>query len=421
MSGERPFRPHATSLVVAMLSLIVGVEFFHRQLLAIALPDIQRDLGIADGEAGALLMAFALAYLVVALILGRLADRRSQSEIYTLSLLVWSGGTALGALAAGYAGFGLTRAVVGAAQGGAGAVNAPLVADYVGPDRRGTAMGVVGIGGTFGSMLGLALGGYWVASFGWRETFVLGGAVGAVFALFFRAIVKEPPRGWSEGRPPPARHPGLREVLGTLAGLRTLRHLATAAVLASMAIMATAQWGPAFFDRVHGLPPEEAGVFMGVIALLGTIGPVAGGILTDRLWAKRPGAALRMSGICAALACPAAIVAVQTDRLWLAAAAFTVSVILGIIHAAQIGAVSQALVPVSMRGVTAAVLAATLTAFGFGIGPFVTGLLSDLAGGDAHGLRLALTGMSLFYAWAAVHFEWASRSLEEELSRAGQP
>ncbi len=404
-----------------MLAAIVAMEFFHRQLLAVALPAIQKDIGMSDSAAGALLMGFAAAYFVLALILGRVADHRSRAAIYTLSLLAWSGGTALGAVATGYAGLMFTRVLVGGAQGGAGAVNAPLVADYVRPERRGTAMGIVGIGGTLGSMVGLALGGYWVGSVGWRETFVLGGIAGAVFAAIFLAVVKEPPRGWSEGHPPDSERPSMSQVMTTLRSLKTLPQLAFAAILANMSIMASAQWGPAFFDRVHELPPEEVGLYMAGIALFATAGPVVGGMMTDRLWATSPSAALRMSAIASAVACPLGIIGVQSDSLVIAVVFFSLSIVLGLIHAAQIGAVSQALAPVQMRGVTAAVMAATLTGVGFGVGPLFTGFLSEWGGGDAQGLRTALTVMALFYAWGAVHFWLASRTLEDELSRTGQP
>jgi predicted MFS family arabinose efflux permease len=405
-----------------VLAAAVAVEFFHRQIFAIAMPDIQRDLGLSDSEVGTMLLGFALAYFPFALLLGRLADRVSRSNLYAVSLAFWSAATAAGAASTGYVSLLLSRAGVGAGQAGAGAANAPLVADYVEPAKRGTAMGLVAIGGTLGSMVGLAAGGYGVASFGWRSTFVFSGALGVVFALLFRFVVREPPRGWSEGavHDAEAARPSLGEVVATIRGIRTLPQLAFAAILSSMAIMTIAQWGPTFFERVHELEPTQVGLVMAVVALVGTLGPIGGGVITDRLWSVSPRRALHFSAVTSLLAFPVAALAIQIDNLWIAAGGFSVALVLGLAYTAQISMIPQALAPLRMRSLTAAVMAATLTGVGFGIGPWLTGVLSDLAGGDAQGLRIALTVTTALYAWAALHFWLASRTLEDELSRAGQ-
>ena len=420
MKASAPFDPPSVRAVIAMLAGATGVEFFHRQLMAVAVPEIQRDFALSDSEVGGLLMAFALAYFPAALLLGRLADRANRSNLYTSGIVAWSTATAAAAAAGGYIGLLLARAGVGAGQAGAGAVNAPLVADYVEPARRGTAMGIVAVGGTLGSMVGLAAGGYAVGSFGWRMTFVGGGVVGLVFALGFRFVVREPPRGWSEGaadRTTSARPP-LGEVVRTLLGFRTLIQLALGAILTNMAIMTTAQWGPTFFDRVHGLEPARAGLVMAAVAFLGTLGPVLGGIITDRLWAIGPRRALQFAAATSLLAFPIAAVAVRTGDLWLSGAGFTLAIILGLAYQAQIAMIPQALAPIRMRAIAAALMAAILTGVGFGLGPWLAGVLSDLAGGDAAGLRTSLTVTMALYAWAALHLFLASRTLEEELSRA---
>ena len=399
-----------------MLALAVAVEFFHRQLLAVSVEAIRLDLGLGDADMGAVLMAFALSYFFLALLLGRLADRHSRAGIYTAAIAVWSAGTALGAAAGGGLAFAASRIVVGGAQAGAAAANAPLAADYVAPERRGTAMGVIGVGGTLGSMVGLGLGGWAVATQGWRWTFVAGGVLGGLFALFFARIVKEPPRGWSENRVHESdERPPLGVLLRTLLSLRTLPQLALGAILASMALMACAQWGPAFFQRAHGLDEQSAGLATAFVALFATVGPVVGGVLTDRLWVRGPRRALYLSAAALAVAAPLAMLSFNVESFALAVGGVSISAALGLVYTAQMGAVPQALVPLRMRAMTAAVMNAVLTGVGFGAGPYLTGLFSELGGGDADGLRMALTGISVLYLWGALHFLLAARRLEPEL------
>jgi MFS family permease len=90
------------------------------------------------------------------------------------------------------------------------------------------------------------------------------------------------------------------------------------------------------------------------------------------------------------------------------------------VHAPPVGAVTQALAPLRMRGLISAVLNSLLTLFGLGLGPLLTGWVSDLvsaSGGD--GLRTGLAWISALNLWAALHFALAARTLPEELKRSG--
>src|SRR5262245_12919025 len=262
------YSPRYVRTVVALLMAAVAVEFFHRQLLAIAVEPIRAELGFTDTQMGALVTAFAVSYAGCVVFVGRLADVGNRRNIYALAIAVWSVGTALGGTVSAFPGFLATRLVVGMGQAGAGATNGPLVADYVPPARRATTIAIVTMGATLGVFLALGLGGFGIGIFGWRATFALGGGLGLAFAALFRAIVHEPPRGWSEARTEEAGEGhGLGEAVRIIAGLRTFRHMVVGAILASMALFAGAQWGPAFFQRTHSLSLEAAGIAAGGIAV----------------------------------------------------------------------------------------------------------------------------------------------------------
>jgi MFS family permease len=415
------YSPRYVRTVVALLVAAVAFEFFHRQLLAIAVEPIRAELGFSDTEMGALATGFAASYAVCVLVLGRLADGGNRRTIYALAIAVWSIGTALGGAVSGFVAFLLTRLVVGLGQAGAGATNGPLVADYVPPARRATTMGLVAVGATLGVGLALGLGATSIEAFGWRTTFALGGALGLLFAGLFRLVVREPPRGWSEGRTHEAVEvAGLGEAIRTIAGLRTFRHMVAGAILASMALFAGAQWGPAFFQRSHELSLQQAGIATGGIALLLTLGAVAGGVFSDRLWARNARGVLLLPAACCAAGFPLSLGAYYWPGLGGAIVMLALANMLVIMHAAPVGAVTQALAPLRMRGMISAVLNSLLTLFGLGVGPLLTGWLSDLAAeGGSGGLRAALAGVSALYLWSALHFALAARTLPAELARSG--
>jgi predicted MFS family arabinose efflux permease len=419
--NDPAYSPRYVRSVVALLMAAVAVEFFHRQLLAIAVEPIRAELGFTDTEMGALVTAFAVSYAGFVLVLGRVADGGDRRTLYALAIAAWSAGTALAGAAGGFASFLATRLVVGMGQAGAGATNGPLIADYVPPARRATTMGIVAMGATLGVFLALGLGAWGIGAVGWRATFALGGTLGFAFAALFRFAVHEPPRGWSEARTHEAgERPGLGEVARTIAGLRTFRHMVAGAILASMALFAGAQWGPAFFQRTHALSLQAAGLATGGIAVLATFGAVAGGVLSDRLWARNARGVLLLPAACCGAAFPLSLAAYWLPHVAGAIALLALASVLALVHSPPVGAVTQALAPLRMRGMISAVLNSLLTLFGLGAGPLLTGWVSDLvSAGGGDGLRAGLAAVSLLYLWSGVHFALAARTLPGELARSG--
>ena len=409
------YSPRYVRSVVALLTSAVAVEFLHRQLLAIAVEPIRSDLGLSDGQMGWLVTAFALAYGVAVLVLGRIADRADRRTLYALGIVTWSVATALAGAATGFATFVATRVLLGVGQSAAGATNGPLLADYVPPERRASAIGVVTLGAVVGVFLALFLGAAGIGAFGWRATFAAAGAVGLAFAALFRFAVHEPPRGWSEGRGHEAgERPGLRETLATLRRLRSFQHMTIATVVTNMALFAGAQWGPAFLQRAHGLTIQRAGLVAGGVALLATLGAVAGGLLVDRMWARDARGALLLPSICCAIAFPSSLLAYLAPNLSTTVPLLALGSVLAMVHAAAVGALTQALSPLRMRSSISAILNALLTWFGLGLGPLVAGLVSDASGGG-EGLRTGLAWSSALYGWGAVHFALAARTLRADL------
>jgi predicted MFS family arabinose efflux permease len=414
------FSPRYVNGVVAVLTGAVAVEFLHRQLLAVALEPLRRDLALSDTQAGALVTAFAAAYFAAALVLGRLADRWSRRGIYALGIALWSLATAAGAAAGGFAAFLLTRLAVGAGQAAAGACNGPLVADFVPPHKRASAIGLITVGATLGIVVAMGAGGALVAAFGWRALFAAGGALGLVCAVAFFALVREPPRGWSEGHAHTGEEVPVREVLATLGGLRTLRHMVAGLVVTSMAMFAAAQWMVAFFERVHGFSSSGAGALGGLGAAVGAVGGIAGGVITNRVWLTHPHLVLFLPALGVASAFPATLFATQSSHGVAAGVVLALGMGAALLHSAPVGSVMQALTPIRMRAFASALLNAILTLTGMGLGPLFTGLLSDAFGAarDPAALGRALACVSILYVWGALHLALASRSFAAELRQA---
>lgn len=407
-------------IAVGFLAAAVGVEFFHRQMVAVAIEPLRLELGFSDTQAGAFIFAFAVGYAVFALVLGRFADRGSRRNIYALGIAMWSVATAIGAAVSSFALFTSTRLVAGAAQGASGACNGPLLADYVRPEKRSGAMALVAVGAAIGVVGALTAGAFAMQSLGWRGAFVGAGAAGVAFALLFTAVVGEPPRGWSEGRAlQTGKRPSLREGLRVIASTPALRHTFAGAILGNTALLAPAQWGPAFFMRAHHMTLADAGIAGGVAALFAVIGGVAGGIVADRAWLHDARGALRIPGITALIGAPLCFLAFRVDGAWPSIVLLVLATGLGMMHSAPAGAVVQGLAPLHTRALVSGVFNALLTFAGMGLGPLLTGWLSDFfGGGEGVGLGRALSFSAVLYAWAGLHLLLAARTLVPDLERA---
>jgi predicted MFS family arabinose efflux permease len=301
------YSPRYVNAVVAMLTAAVFVEFFHRQVLAVAMDEIRRDLALSDTQLGSLVTVFAAAYALSAPVLGRLVDRLERRGVYAAGIALWSAATALGGVAGAYAALLATRVVAGAGQGAAGATNSALIADYVAPARRGGVFALASMGATVAALAAGAFGSLGVLErFGWRGFFIASGVVGVGFAAAFAAIVREPPRGWSEGRAHvPASAASPREIAALVRARPALLHTIAGTALNNIAVFAIAQWVVVFFERTHGMSNAQAsGALMGV-ALACTVGAIAGGVLANRAWTPRPRAVLLVPAFCSALAAPA--------------------------------------------------------------------------------------------------------------------
>jgi hypothetical protein len=91
---------------------------------------------------------------------------------------------------------------------------------------------------------------------------------------------------------------------------------------------------------------------------------------------------------------------------------------------APLVATSQLLVPANLRAFTSAVLALVVGIVGLGLGPLVTGMLSDLFasryGLGQDSLRYAIAASAVPALWGAVHFMRAAYFLRDELANASR-
>ena len=408
--------------VLAVLLAVYVMNFVDRQILAIVLDDVKRELGASDTAMGLLSgLAFSLFYTVAGIPIARLADRGTRRTIVAVSLALWSAMTAACGLSANFVQLALARFGVGIGEAGGTPPSHSLISDYFPPERRATALAIYGMGIYFGVMFGFLAGGWIRDAFDWRTAFLAAGIPGVPLALLVLATVREPERGASEARTARTEPPRAREVLRILFGRRAFRFLTLAACCQATSGYAILTWGPAFLGRVHGLSGSAIGTSFGLIAGIGgAIGITAGGALADRLARRDARYHAWLPAAVSLAAFPFAVPFYLAGDTGTALAAFALFYAINNMYVGSLWSLAQGLVPVRMRALASAALLTILNLVGQGLGPLFVGVMND-ALAPSHGaaaIRYSLLVTAAIGACAAPFFLACARSLRADLAAA---
>ena len=404
---------------LGVLMLVALFNYIDRQALSILQVPIKQELGLSDTQLGALTgLAFAFLYSTLAIPIARLADRKSRKRVLCGALVVWSLMTAGCGLATGFLMLAVMR--MGVAVGEAGAVPAThaMLADFFPREQRATAIAIWTLAIPFGTMLGFAAGGWLSEAMGWRQAFLVLGGIGVALAPFVFFALREPQRGATDLQPTAAEVPPLREAVLTLWRLRAFRYSACAGGLMSYALYATLNWNAPFYSRVFGLPLGQLAGYLALLAGIGGgLGIYLGGVMADRLGKRDARWYLGVPACAAFAAAPCILLQYFAGDSRLSLGFGFMTALLVNSYMPPVVATSQTLVPAGLRAFTSATLVLIVNLIGLGLGPLVTGMLSDwLApqlGNEA--LRYAIASSSLAALLAAWLFQRAAVHLPAEL------
>ncbi len=413
-------RPWYKWYALGVLTLVYTSSHVDRQIMAIVLEPIKRDLGASDTQMGFLIgLTFAIFYATLGMPIAMLADRRNRRNIITAAVTIWSGMTVLCGYAANFAQLALARIGVGVGEAGSSPPSHSLISDLFPVATRGTAMGIFALGVNLGLLIAYLGGGWLTETWGWRTAFIAVGLPGLAIAVLLYFTTIEPERGATDpARTGPAEAaPSFLAVWGYMWRVRSIRHLAIGAALAGFVGYGFVLWLPTFLIRSHGLSPTEVGLTLALMTgVVGGLGTFTAGRLADVL-AKRDErwrAWLVAAGKGGYVPLLAAVFLV--DDLWLALALYLVPAFIGGFYLAPTFALMQNLVSLRMRALASSIMLFILNIIGMGLGPQLVGVLSDLFA-PAYGqesLRMALLVLTFLNLWCALHYYWAGRTLKQD-------
>lgn len=364
--------------VLFLLFLANLFNFFDRTIPAIIIEPVRHEWSLSDFQLGLIGTAFTLVYAIAGLPLGRMADTGSRKKIMGWGLAVWSGLTAVNALAWNFWSFLLIRMGVGIGEASYAPAANSLIGDLFPANKRARAMGIFMLGLPLGLVLAFFTIGAMVQAFGsWRAPFVIAALPGLILALFM-FFIKEPARGAAESVKvdlSPVDKP-LRRVLA----IRTFWWLTLAGLTFNFATYACNSFMVPMLQRYFLLPLQSAAVATGIICgVTGLIGLTVGGWLADKAHEKSERGRLLLatgSMLVATLATGFALFSGRIE-IGLFVGVFSIGWLFAYTFYTCVYTAIQDVIEPRLRATAMALFFAGLYLLGGGLGPVVVGLLSD--------------------------------------------
>lgn len=465
--------------VLGALLLVYIFNFIDRTIINILTEPIKNSFGVEDWQMGLLGgPAFAILYTFLGIPIARFSERSHRVMIIAAAVGFWSLMTVLCGFATTFLMLFLFRVGVSVGEAGCTPPAQSLIADYFKPASRATAVSTYALGVPLGGMFAAVFGGFvagnldgvkvaaafeswgwmwaanaldWAKIEGWRIAFVVVGLPGIILAFVVRMTVKEPPRGYSDP-PELQRVTGERASFGDaikiLIKKPTYLHVVAGATIASFIGYGVGQFTTSFLIRTHGLTIQEAALLFGIIlGLMAAIGVFTSGWMADKIAKRHPTALSWIPAIGMGLSVPLYAIGYSVDNLWLAMPPLMIAAMIHYYYLGPMYAISGGVVDSRMRATAVALTLFVVNLLGYGLGPPVIGALStfwksmllsgsdlgltlemckSLAGlepdavaacrdADAKGLQYSIIAFNTLYAWAALHYLLAGKTLQRDM------
>lgn len=412
------YPPRRRWTFLAVLFLVSTSNYVDRNIIGVLLEPIKREFGVSDTMLGLLTgFSFAIFYATLGIPVARWADRGDRKIILTVSLAAWSVMTAFCGMAQSFVQLALARIGVGAGEAGALPPAQSLIADYYPPAERGKALGTFMMSSMAGYVLGVVVGGQIAQAYGWRAAFLTVGLPGLLLAVVTYLVLDEPRRQPRFAVAQASMEP-LRTSIKALMAKRSFVDITIAMVLYFLMAYGAFVFTVSYLIRTHGLSVGRASAIFGTVSTVtAVIGSLVGGALADRLARRHISWLARLPGWVLILALPAYELAFSVRSL-----ALTV-VFLGIGGSLLTGAIPSmfaalhAVCGSARRAMSVAVIFFFANLIGTGLGPIITGRLSDYFAasvGPAEGLRYAMMIVMVTFVPSGWFMLRASRNLARD-------
>lgn len=298
--------------VLGIFVLSSAINYLDRQTLATLAPPVRAEFHLTYEQYGLIVTAFSVAYAACAPFAGLLIDRIGLTRAIVLAVAVWSCASMATAFTRGLAGLVVCRALLGMAEAAGIPAAGKAIHQYLLPAERALGNAVNQAGVSLGLIFAPPLAAWIALRYGWRNAFLVAGALGWLWLALWSVTSKLAPAALPEKRPP------------DLAILRDPRLWAFVAANA-LSMVGYSFWTNftvSYFKDVHRLSLAAAAGFSWIPFAFAAFGGFTGGWLSlDRMrrGADAVAARTRVCFLAAVLSLAAAAIPWMPSPAWSAA------------------------------------------------------------------------------------------------------
>lgn len=264
------------AIAFGVLLASYAINAMDRQIFPLLAPEVRREYGFSLEAIGFLSTVFTLGMAAAGVVTASLLARFSRKTVLQIGIAVFSAGTALTVLSAGFADMLIYRAATGVGEAMQLTVLLAIAVNYY-ARSRGAAVGAINFFFALGAIIGPFAGGLLLSAYqSWRVPMVVYGLVGfAAMALVASAV-----KPWFS-----ETYAAVDRVIDRGGASRLLNRntvlLTAMSVIGGLVIYGYLGMYPTFLREGLNYAPATAGTVMSIYGL-GALGSIGGGWLGDR-------------------------------------------------------------------------------------------------------------------------------------------
>lgn len=180
--------------IVALLFVATTINYLDRQVIGLLKPTLEKEFNWTETDYGHIVMAFQAAYALSLVIFGGIIDRIGTKLGYAISIVVWSVAAMLHAIVGSTVGFGAVRALLGLGEAGNFPAAVKATAEWFPKRERALATGIFNSGTNIGAVVAFIIVPWILGHYGWQEAFLVTGAIGFAWLIWWWIEYQEPAR-----------------------------------------------------------------------------------------------------------------------------------------------------------------------------------------------------------------------------------
>ncbi|MBF9255776.1 MFS transporter [Pontibacter sp. 172403-2] len=280
-------------VICALLFFATTINYIDRQVIGLLKPTLEAEFNWSELDYGYIIMFFSASYAVGYIIFGSIIDKIGSKLGYTISVTVWSIAAILHAAVKSTLGFGLVRGLLGLAESGNFPAAVKAVAEWFPKRERALATGIFNSGTSIGAVAAPLLVPWILGAYGWQEAFIITGALGFIWLIFWWFLYEVPSRHKKLSPEEYAfihidNEPALVETTGTLNWSHLLRTRQTWVFIVGKVLTDPIWWFflfwlPSYFATTFNLDLTKPSLPLAVVYTATTFGSIGGGYLSSYL------------------------------------------------------------------------------------------------------------------------------------------